>query len=476
MESIAIIGMAGRFPGADNVPAFWENLRDGIESITHFSDAELELHAPTSDGLREIRARGVLADADRFDAAFFNIHARDAEQMDPQQRVFLECAWEALENAGCDPERYPGLIGVWAGASLNSYLLYNLCADREFITRLVSGYQQSGPADFLGNAQDFLATRVSYKLDLRGPSLTVQTACSTSLVAVAQACQALLGYQTDMALAGGVSISFPQRRAYAYQEGGMASADGHTRTFDADAAGTVFSSGAGVVVLKRLSDAQADGDHIVAVIKGAAVNNDGAGKVSYTAPSIGGQAVVIQTAQALAGVDPATISYVEAHGTATPLGDPIELAGLTQAFRAGGATGNGFLRARFAQDERRPPGNGFRRGGAHQDGARAPARGDTAEPPFLRAQPKAGPRQQPVPRQHPAVAVAIGGDPAPGRGQFLRRRRDERACGPRRSAGRDAELAPPRASASFSCCRPKRKPPSKRRPTTSRGVSVRSLP
>ncbi len=342
MESIAIIGMAGRFPGAGDVAAFWENLKHGVESITQFTDAELELHAAAPDGQREIRARGVLAGADQFDAAFFNVHARDAEQMDPQQRVFLECSWEALEHAGYDPEKYPGLIGVWAGASLNSYLLYNLCANREFIARLVGDYQQSGPADFLGNEKDFLATRVSYKLNLRGPSLTVQTACSTSLVAVAQACNALLGYQTDMALAGGVSISFPQRRAYAYQEGGMASADGHTRTFDADAAGTVFSSGAGVVVLKRLSDAQADGDHIVAVIKGTAVNNDGAGKVSYTAPSVGGQAEVIQMAQALAGVGPETVSYVEAHGTATPLGDPIELAGLTQAFRAGGATGNGF--------------------------------------------------------------------------------------------------------------------------------------
>ena len=342
MESIAIIGMAGRFPGADGVDAFWENLKAGRESVTHFSDAELELRVAAPEGQREIRARGVLADADRFDAAFFNVQPRDAAQTDPQQRIFLECAWEALENAGYDPERYPGLIGVWAGASLNSYLLYNLCADRDFIARLVSGYQQSGPADFLGNEKDFLATRVSYKLNLRGPSLTVQTACSTSLVAVAQACQALLGYQTDMALAGGVSISFPQRRAYAYQEGGMASADGHTRTFDADAAGTVFGSGAGVVVLKRLSDAQADGDTIVAVIRGTAVNNDGSGKVSYSAPSVGGQAEVIQSAQALAGVEPGTVTYVEAHGTATPLGDPIEVAALTRAFRAGGAQGEGF--------------------------------------------------------------------------------------------------------------------------------------
>ncbi len=342
MESIAIIGMAGRFPGAGNVDAFWGNLKAGRESITHFADNDLELHVAAPDGQREVRARGVLADADQFDAAFFNVQPRDAAQMDPQQRVFLECAWEALENAGYDPERYPGLIGVWAGASLNAYLLYNLCADRDFVARLVSGYQQSGPADFLGNEKDFLATRVSYKLNLRGPSLTVQTACSTSLVAVVQACQALLGYQTDMALAGGVSISFPQQRAYAYQEGGIASADGHTRTFDADAAGTVFSSGAGVVVLKRLSDAQADGDHVIAVIKGAAVNNDGSGKVSYTAPSVGGQAEVIQMAQALAGIEPQTVTYVEAHGTATPLGDPIELSALTQAFRAGGAQGNGF--------------------------------------------------------------------------------------------------------------------------------------
>ncbi len=346
MEGIAIIGMAGRFPGARDVAQFWDNLKNGVESISRFADGELAwppLAAANADGTqRQVNARGIVADADQFDAAFFGIHARDAELMDPQQRVFLECAWEALEHAGCDPACYPGLIGVWAGASFNSYLLYNLCSNREYIARLVCGYQQTGPSDFLGNDKDFLATRVSYKLNLRGPSLTVQTACSTSLVAVAQACQALLAYQCDMALAGGVSISFPQRRAYPYQEGGMASTDGHTRTFDADAAGVVFSDGAGCVTLKRLSDAQADGDQIFAVIKGTAVNNDGAGKVSFTAPSVDGQAEVIQLAQALAGVEPQTVSYVEAHGTATPLGDPIELAGLTQAFRAGGAQGNSF--------------------------------------------------------------------------------------------------------------------------------------
>lgn len=341
MDRIAIIGLSGRFPGAKDVPAFWDNLKNGVESITRFTGAELELAPPAGEG-PAVNARGVLEGADLFDAAFFGIHPRDAEQMDPQQRVFLECAWEALENAGYDPAKIPGLVGVWAGSSLNSYLLYHLCADRAAVEKLVGTYQQSGPADFLGNEKDFLATRVSYKLDLRGPSMTVQTACSTSLVAIAQACQALLNYQADVALAGGVSITFPQRRAYPYVEGGMASADGHTRAFDAAAAGTVFSSGAGVVVLKRLDDALADRDDIIACIRGSAVNNDGAGKVSYTAPSVDGQAEVILLAQTLAGVTPDQISYVEAHGTGTPLGDPIELAALTQAFRAGGSTGKGF--------------------------------------------------------------------------------------------------------------------------------------
>ncbi len=344
-EGIAIIGMAGRFPGAPDVSAFWKNLVAGVDSVSHFSDAELELRPTAAESATQhlVRARGVLDDADRFDADFFDIQPRDAAQMDPQARVFLELCWHALEDAGCgDPAKSSGVIGLWAGASFNTYLLYNLAADRAYLAGLVSGYQQSGRADFLGNAADFLATRVAHKLGLRGPCVTVQTACSTSLVAVAQACQSLLAFQTDVALAGGVSITFPQRRAYAHEPGGMASPDGCTRTFDAAAQGTVFSSGAGVVVLKRLADALADGDAIYAVIKGIALNNDGAEKASFTAPSPEGQAECIALAQALAGVAPETISYVEAHGTGTPLGDPIEVAGLTRAFRAGGATANGF--------------------------------------------------------------------------------------------------------------------------------------
>ena len=342
MDSIAIIGMSGRFPGAGSVQAFWANLAGGVESISRFTDAELEMRPPEDAGEAFVNARGVVQDADMFDAAFFNFNAREAELLDPQHRVFLECAWEALESAGCDPEKYPGLIGVWAGSGINSYLLYNIRTGHDFFARLVGGYQQGESAAQFSNDRDFLATRVSYKLNLKGPSLTVQTACSTSLVAIAQACQGLWSYQTDMALAGGVSISFPQRRGYVYQEGAIASADGHTRTFDVAAQGTVFSSGAGVVLLKRLEDARADGDPIVAVIRGAAINNDGAGKVSFTAPSVDGQAEVIQMAQAVAGVTPESISYVEAHGTGTPLGDPIEVAALTQAFRAGGAQGNHF--------------------------------------------------------------------------------------------------------------------------------------
>ena len=261
------------------------------------------------------------------------MHLREAALTDPQQRVFLECAWEALEDAGHDPASYAGAIGVFAGASMNTYFLQNICKDRATIEEFTSTFQVGGYPTLVGNG-DFVATRTAYKLDLRGPALSVQTACSTSLVAVAQACQSLLMYQSDMALAGGASISFPQHRGYIHQEGGMVAADGHCRTFDAQASGTVFGNGVGVVLLKRLEDALADGDHVYAVIRGAAVNNDGAGKVGFTAPSIDGQAQVIAAAQAMAGVDPRSVSYVECHGTATPLGDPIEVAALTKVFRA----------------------------------------------------------------------------------------------------------------------------------------------
>jgi len=346
LDGIAIIGMSGRFPGAGNVQEFWQNLVNGVDSISRFQADELEYSvASESDqpaGQKYVRARGLLDKVDQFDADFFDLNPNEAELMDPQHRLFLECAWEALENAGHNPGEYPGLIGVFAGCSLNSYLLFNLCRDRAFAAGLAGNYQVGRYSILLGNGNDFLATRVSYKLNLKGPSMAIQTACSTSLVTVCQACTSLLTYQCDMALAGGAAISFPQKRDYLFQEGSLVSSDGTCRAFDAAADGTVFGNGVAVVLLKRLAEAVADGDNILAVIQGSAVNNDGLAKVSYAAPSVAAQADVIALAQAAANVDPESITYIEAHGTGTPLGDPIELAALTKAFRDGGATRNNY--------------------------------------------------------------------------------------------------------------------------------------
>jgi len=326
---IAIIGLACRFPGARNIDQFWRNLRDGVESISFFSDQELIAEGVDPAMLRMpnyVKAGAILEDEDLFDASFFGVHPAEAVITDPQHRLFLEHSWEAFENAGYDPAIYKGSIGVFAGAGWNSYLLNELYPHRHLLES-VNSFQA-----MIATEKDHLSTRVSYKLNLRGPSITVQTACSTSLVAVHLACQSLLNGECDMALAGGVSIQVPQMRGYLYQEGGILSPDGHCRAFDAEARGTVGGSGVGVVVLKRLADAMIDRDCIHAVIKGSAINNDGALKAGYTAPSIDGQAQVIKLAQALAEVEPETISYVEAHGTGTPLGDPIEIAALTKVF------------------------------------------------------------------------------------------------------------------------------------------------
>jgi amino acid adenylation domain-containing protein len=337
MDGIAIIGMAGRLPGAQDLPAFWENLKAGVESISHFTAQELEVSDPELAAKlpNYVRARSILDRPEMFDASFFGFYPKEAELIDPQQRVFLECCWHAFENAGYDPFTYPGAVGVFAGCSANTYFLRQICATREFLENYSDGYQVENYPVLLGSNADFLSTRVSYKLNLRGPSFTIQAGCATSLIAIVQACQNLLTFQCDMALAGGVSITFPQKRGYRYQPEGMVSPDGHCRAFDAKAQGTVFGSGAGVVLLKRLEEAMADGDPIYAVIKGSAVTNDGSAKAGFAAPGVEGQARVIAMAQAAAGINPETISYIEAHGTGTPLGDPIEIAALTKAFRAG---------------------------------------------------------------------------------------------------------------------------------------------
>ncbi len=325
---IAIIGMSGCFPDAENIDEFWRNLRDGVESIHRFTDEELQKLGIDSALLNDpnyVKAEGVVKDIDLFDASFFDISPREAEVMDPSLRFFLEHSWKALENAGYSSEVYKKPIGVYAGTSFGSYLI-NIYSNYDIVTSVGDKQIEKG------TSPDYVTTLTSYKLNLQGPSYAVQTTCSSSLIAVHLACQSLLSGECNIALAGGVSISTAD--GYLYQEGGIESLDGHCRAFDAKAGGTVKGRGLGLVVLKRLEEAIADGDCIHAVIKGSAINNDGSDKVSYTAPSVNGQAKVIRAAQVMAEVEPDTISYIEAHGTGTKLGDPIEIAALTQAFRA----------------------------------------------------------------------------------------------------------------------------------------------
>lgn len=324
---IAVISMYGRFPGAKDIDQFWGNLKNGVESISFFSDEELIESGVNPELLKNpnyIKAKGYLEDIEYFDPAFFDYTPREAELMDPQLRIFHEASWSALEHAGYVPELYDGLIGLYAGTSANL----------QWLARTLSGINdETAQFDAISlNDRDFLCTRIAYKMNLKGPSFTVQTACSTSLVAIHLAIQGLLSGDCDIALAGGVSVTLPKKNGYLYQDGMIYSADGHCKAFDAEAKGTNAGNGVGIVVLKRLEDAIEDGDTIHAVVKGSAINNDGTRKVGYTAPSVEGQVAVIQAAQQLAEVEPESISYVETHGTATVLGDPIEVESLKRAF------------------------------------------------------------------------------------------------------------------------------------------------
>jgi len=323
---IAVIGMAGRFPGAGNISQYWENLKQGVESICFFPDEELRKEGINPQLLslpNYVKARGFLKDIEYFDAAFFGYTPAEAVLMDPQVRAMLECAWEALEDAAVDPDTFKGSIGVYVGASDNMGWRFWLA-----LTGMESNMKFS---DSLLVTPNLFATRLSYQLNLTGPSTTINSACSTSLVAIHKACRELLGGECDIALAGGVSITVPQKIGYFYEEGMIESRDGHCRAFDSQASGTVFGSGAAIVILKRLDDAFADGNHIHAVIKGSAVNNDGRRKVGYTAPSVEGQSEVIRSALQVAEIDPDTIGYIETHGTGTALGDSIEIKALTRA-------------------------------------------------------------------------------------------------------------------------------------------------
>ncbi|MGB7946581.1 MAG: beta-ketoacyl synthase N-terminal-like domain-containing protein [Candidatus Binatia bacterium] len=337
-HSIAIIGMAGRFPGADTLDQFWDNLRAARECITFFSNTVPQQSSTSRPAT--VAACGLLSDVDRFDAALFRLTPRQAQMLDPQQRLWLECVHQALEDAGLPVGEFgyagdAANIGVFVGGRESTYLWHLVGGNRNAVESLLHRRGDEAHQLMFSNDTDSIAARTSFLMGFTGPSLNIQTACSTSLVAVAQACQGLMSKQCDLAVAGGVAVTFPQTRSYTYQEGGIHSRDGHCRAFDAAATGTVFGDGVGVVVLKRLDDAISDGDRIDAVIRGWAVNNDGSDKASFAAPSIDGQAQVIRRAQDHAGIQPHDVSYVEAHGTGTPVGDPIEFAGLERAFRLG---------------------------------------------------------------------------------------------------------------------------------------------
>jgi amino acid adenylation domain-containing protein len=325
---VAVIGMAGRFPGANTIGQLWEVLKQGRETTRFFTADELDPTIPEhikNDPLY-VPARGVIDNADQFDALFFGLTPKLAELMDPQQRVFLEIAWEALEQTGYLPQHYDGRVGVFAGCGNNTYYLNNVLGNQQLIDQ-IGAFQV-----MTVNEKDYIASRTAYQLNLKGPAVSVYSACSTSLLAITQAVQSIRSGQCEVALAGGASITAPVNSGHLYQEGAMLSRDGHCNSFDADAKGTVFSDGAGVVLLKSAEAARRDGDTIYALIKGVGVNNDGGGKGSFTAPNADGQAGAISMAIADAGVDPATISYVETHGTGTPVGDPIEIDGLVSAF------------------------------------------------------------------------------------------------------------------------------------------------
>lgn len=336
-NDIAIIGMSCRFPGCTTTDQFWKNLILGKETITHFSSEELEKNEFEYHKLKDrndyVGSRGILENIEMFDASFFGISPSEASSLDPQHRLWFECAWEALEDAAYNPDTYDGLIGVFTGTGFNSYLLHNIIQNRKYLEELVRRRALSSLHDIIGNSSDFLPTRTSYLFNLKGPSINVQTACSTSLVAFCQACQSLLNYDSDICIAGGVSLFLPQIGGYFFLEGGITSPDGHCKPYSDNAKGTVFSNGAGAVVIKRFSDAINDEDNIYAVVKGYALSNDGCDKVSFSAPSVNGQTRAIKAALDLGNIDPNTIVYVEGHGTATPLGDPVEVEALSKAFR-----------------------------------------------------------------------------------------------------------------------------------------------
>lgn len=338
VSPIAVVGMAGRFPGANNVSELWQNIVSEKESITTLDEETLREnevdYESTCTRSDYVPRAGIIEGVDQWDAPFFRCNPRQAAMMDPQLRIWLECAWEALEDGALDPATFGGAIGVFTGTGTRgNYLMANIVPDRQFLETFVRNRDVDVYDTQIVNDRDYIATRAAYLFGLRGPAVTVQTACSTSLVGISQGCQSLWSGESDAVLAGGSSIQFPQARGYIHQPGAMFSEDGSTRSFDARGGGTIFSCGVGAVLLQRLEDALADRRPIYAVIRGAAINNDGGSSASFVAPSMEGQTRVIEAAQRIGAIDPRSVSYVECHGTATRMGDPVEVGALTRAFR-----------------------------------------------------------------------------------------------------------------------------------------------
>ena len=428
--SIAIVGLAGRFPAARSAGELWTLLRDGKEATQWLTPDELRAAGVADADIEDpdyVRASLVLPDMEMFDPEFFGFSKRDAAVLDPQHRHFLECAWEALEDAGHMPETFAGAIGVFGGCGMQAYLPYNLLTNPQLVKSMGLFLLRH-----TGNDKDFLCSRVSYLLDLKGPSVSVQTACSTSLVAVHMAAQSLLSGECDMALAGGVSIEVPHRQGYRYAQGEILSPDGHCRAFDDQAAGTLFGSGAAIVVLRRLEDAIRDRDNIYAVIRGSAVNNDGSRKAGYLAPSVDGQASAAVEALGVAGVEPGSVDLHRSarHGYARRRPDRDCRPG--PGLRRGRTR---FLRHRLDQDQHRPSGYGGGCRFPHQGIARAAPRAHPGQPELQPAEQPHRHGEHALPRRRQGQALAARRLAAPRRRQFARRRRDQRPRDRGRAAG-----------------------------------------
>ena len=429
-HAIAVVGMAARFPGANTVSAFWNNLRDGEESIVDLSETDLQAAGISDKALANhayVRRAALLDGIAEFDADFFGFTPQAARMTDPQHRLFLQSAWHALEDAGYDPAQIEGSVGVYATSTTSGYLLHNIMSNHDPNVVIGQGVTFEMVNLSLQNDKDYLATKVAHQFNLRGPALSVQTACSSALVAVHLACQSILNGECEMALAGGASLRIPHHVGYWYEPGSMVSATGHCRPFDVRSDGTIFGSGVGVVVLKPLQDAVDDGDRIHAVIRGSAINNDGSTKMTYAAPNAAGQADVIAEAQAIAEVDASTRELHRDSWHRYAVGGPDRNRRPAKSIRCFRRDPAGPVFHRFGQVQHRSPGVSGRNRGPDQGDSVPQAQGDSGNPALHQPQPGTASRPGAIRRAQRVRPVGMGW-PSAGWGQFVRCRRHQRAC------------------------------------------------